>query len=248
MNFTSLSFFLLLISSTLSLRIKTNPTTLDTTSPNDTISEVNTSTSDDTTTNSTNSTTKVPASPITIKNCYSYAVNSGYTEYGCIECSPNHTLISSPSGTGICKASISISYCKNQFQFGNDTAHSTCLECSSGFSRSPNATTCSKITIDDSNEIQNCRSYAIDPFGEVSCNRCESGFTLSNDYKSCDTKCNIENCDSCFMINKSQYCLFCQKNFIGIYGGDYNSISECISYNDWIKNLLSQTVIEQFDN
>ena len=248
MNFTSLSFFLLLISYTLSLRIKTNPTTLDTTSPNDTISEVNTSTSDDTTTNSTNSTTKVPASPITIKNCYSSAVNSGYTEYGCIECSPNHTLISSPSGTGICKASISISYCKNQFQFGNDTAHSTCLECSSGFSRSPNATTCSKITIDDSNEIQNCRSYAIDPFGEVSCNRCESGFTLSNDYKSCDTKCNIENCDSCFMINKSQYCLFCQKNFIGIYGGDYNSISECISYNDWIKNLLSQTVIEQFDN
>ena len=38
------------------------------------------------------------------------------------------------------------------------------------------------------------------------------------------------------------------ENFIGIYGGDYNSISECISYNDWIKNLLSQTVIEQFDN
>lgn len=179
-----------------------------------------------------------------LKHCKSYAINSDFSSYGCIECNSNNTLISSETGTGTCKPSVSISFCENQFQFGNDSAHATCLECSKGYSRSPNATTCQNFTINKTNEIPNCRSYAIDPFGDITCNRCESGFTLSEDYKNCDTKCNIENCDNCFALNNRQFCLFCKSNYIGIYGGAFNSIDKCITNREWIRGMISDIINE----
>ena len=173
-----------------------------------------------------------------IKSCISYAISDQYTAFGCLECSENHTLLSSESGTGICIPKTSISFCKNEFSFNKTLETSSCLECSSGYIRSPNATKCTELKINSTNEIQNCKSYIVSVFGEITCNRCENGFTLSSDGKNCETKCNIENCDNCYLMRDVQYCLFCKPSFIGIFGGKFSSISKCISQEEFIDSLI----------
>lgn len=178
-----------------------------------------------------------------LKNCYSYAISSDYSEYGCIECSPNTTLITSfYSGTGICKESKAfISSCINQFKINNDSLI-TCLECSKGYSLAPNGTSCLRMDVNETNKIENCKTYVVDPFGDLLCNRCESGFTLSDDSKHCNSKCSIENCDNCYSIYDEQYCLFCKKDYIGIYGGEYNTILECVNNDELIKGMMNEMI------
>lgn len=173
---------------------------------------------------------------LNLENCQAYVVNERFGNYGCMECKPGYVLDRDQFGSGVCKNKVTIPNCLQE-EFLTGQLRSICIVCNQGFILNQDGLKC--IEAGNEDMIENCRSHvAIND--RLVCNRCISGFTLSDDLTSCEPECDIENCDQCIQRDDKSFCLKCKEQFLAVGKSNMPGLVEsCISCAEWAKNLFT---------